>query len=231
MLMIFGFCLTLFAEAPLDRMKAFAEGHRQFLEQFKSNEQEYVRLVKQGQAPKTLFIGCSDSRVIPELITNTKPGDLFVIRNAGNFVSTYNPTIDWDGIAASIQFAVQVLGVKEIIVCGHSHCGAIRGLYAPPNPDLEMLNKWLQWGQEAKRDIEQISKLALNLSDEDKYELTARISILYQMEHLLTYPFIKEQVINNQIHLHGWYFSIDSGQIEFYDSASKSFINLTNLPK
>ena len=210
----------------------YAEGHRRFLElHFKNYEKEYVRLVAEGQSPKTLFIGCSDSRVIPEMITSTKPGDLFVIRNAGNFVPTFDDKIAWDGIAATIQFAVQVLGVKEIIVCGHSHCGAIRGLFEKPNPNFELLNRWLQWGQAARKLVEDQEIHTSKLSEEEKYELTGHLSVLYQLEHLLSYPFVLEQVKNNQIHLHGWYFSIDSGQLEYFDPEAHLFRNISEITK
>lgn len=206
----------------------YAEGHRQFLEvHFKNYEKEFIRLVNEGQSPKTLFIGCSDSRVIPELITHTRPGDLFVVRNAGNFVPTYDTQIAWDGIAATIQFAVEVIGVQEIIVCGHSDCGAIKGLFGQPNPQFAILNKWLKWGQDAKTWVEK----NLPPKEEEKYGLTGRVSVLYQIEHLLTYPFIAELIKNNKIHLHAWYFSIDSGQIEYFDSETQQFQNLSELTK
>ena len=96
---------------------------------FKKYEVKFLDLIKNGQKPKALYIGCSDSRVIPDLITNSKPGDLFVVRNVGNFVAPYEPDLGYHSTASAIEYAISVLNVSDIIVCGHSHCGAIEALY------------------------------------------------------------------------------------------------------
>ena len=117
-----------------DQIVQWAKNHQHFKQlYYKLHEEEFARLVKEGQNPKAVYIGCSDSRVLPDLLLGTKPGDLFVIRNAGNFVPTYDKSIPWDGVAATIEYAIEVLGIREIIVCGHSHCGAIQGLYTQKN--------------------------------------------------------------------------------------------------
>lgn len=214
------------ASSATKRTLEYAQGHQAFKNlYFKEHENEFVRLVEQGQAPKTLFIGCSDSRVIPELISSSRPGELFVIRNAGNFVPYNDPAILWDGVAASIQFAVEVLGVSDIIVCGHSHCGAIRGLFQ--DVKLETLAHWLRFGHEAKR----VTLLALgeNAPNETKYSVAERVSVLYQLDHLLTYPYIKEKVKDQKIYLHGWHFTIDTGTVEYYDPASFKFVPLSSV--
>lgn len=222
------------ADAPADnaavsatqRTLEYAQGHKEFKNLFfKEHENEFVRLVEEGQSPKTLFIGCSDSRVIPELISSSRPGEIFVIRNAGNFVPYNDPTILWDGIAASIQFAVEVLGVSDIIVCGHSHCGAIRGLFQEVK--LDALARWLRFGHEAKRMT--LLTLGENAPAETKYSVAERVSVLYQLEHLLTYPYIKEKVNAQKIYLHGWHFTIDTGVVEYYDPATFKFVPLTSV--
>src|ERR1700744_3787122 len=115
-----------------DRLSRYLQGHDEFKRlTFALHEKEFVNLVKNGQNPRILFISCSDSRVVPEIILNAQPGDLFVIRTAGNFIPVYTSQIPADGVSATIQYAVDVLGVREIIVCGHSHCGAIKGLFEP----------------------------------------------------------------------------------------------------
>jgi carbonic anhydrase len=204
----------------------YAKGHQEFKNLFfKEHEKDFVRLVEKGQAPKTLFIGCSDSRVIPELISASMPGELFVIRNAGNFVPYNDPEILWDGIAASIQFAVEVLGVSDVIVCGHSHCGAIRGLFQEVK--LDALARWLRFGHEAKR----VTLLALgeNAPAETKYSVAERISVLYQLDHLMTYPYIKEKVKDQKLYLHAWHFTIDTGEIEYYEPESFKFVPLSSM--
>lgn len=187
---------------------------------FRANEQDFIDLVKKGQSPKALFIGCSDSRVIPELITNSKPGDIFVIRTAGNFVSTYNPNIAWDGVAASIQYAVEVLKIKDIIVCGHSHCGAIDGVLNPNKVQpLQDVYKWIQFGEEAGRTYHELVAKGDKIIDPNDF--AGKLSVLLQLEHLLTYPWIKSQVEKGEIRLHGWYFIIDQGLLEAWQEAGE----------
>ncbi len=194
----------------------FAQRHQEFKDlYFRQNEENFATLVRKGQSPKILFIGCSDSRVTPDLILNARPGELFVIRTAGNFVPSYSPGMT-DGVAASIQFAVEKLNVRHIVICGHSHCGAIEGLFQPLNPDqFGLVAKWLRWGEEAKQIV---LKLANASTPKEKlYTLTEEISVIYQLEHLMTYPFIKESVQQGKIELHGWYFHIESGSLYYYD--------------
>jgi carbonic anhydrase len=220
---------NLNASASLKRTLDYARGHQTFKNiVFKNHEKEFVRLVQEGQNPKVLFIGCSDSRVIPELISSAKPGDLFVIRTAGNFVSNYDPNIAWDGVAASIQYAVEILGIKDIVVCGHSHCGAIQGLFSDQSTKLpQLISKWLKFGEPAKN-------MALltadpNISKETLYSTTGQISVIYQLENLLTYPFIKNLVDDQKVFLHGWYFTIETGELKYYDPSSLEFFPLTSL--
>lgn len=214
------------SSAATERTLDYAKRHQEFKRLFfKEHEKEFIRLVEKGQAPKTLFIGCSDSRVIPELISSSRPGELFVIRNAGNFVPYNDPTILWDGIAATIQFAVEVLGVSDIIVCGHSDCGAIKGLFQ--DIKLTTLARWLRFGHEAKR----MTLLALgeNAPNETKYSVAERISVIYQLEHLMTYPYIREKVNDQKIYLHGWHFTIETGVVEYFDPARSKFVPLSSL--
>jgi carbonic anhydrase len=197
---------------------------------FVDHEEEFYRLATEGQAPKALFIGCSDSRVLPELFTNSKPGDLFVVRNAGNFVPTWNPDMAWDGVAASIVYAVDVLQVKEVIVCGHSRCGAIEGLYNESViKTIPYLANWIQFGQKAKQ-----LAIGANPDLEDKkvlYDLTAQLSVVLQLEHLLEYPAIQKRVQEGKLYLHGWFFRIENGEVEYFDSAKELFLPMRTLVK
>lgn len=231
-----GFCLaagTLSAAETdeelekkyIDQTLNFARGHSEFKElYFKQYEPEFIRLVQQGQSPQILFISCSDSRVIPDLMLNTRPGDLFVIRTAGNFVPPASANQS-DGVAATIQYAVEVLNVKHIIICGHSDCGAIAGLYKTLEPEkLGILDRWIRWGEPAKK----IALLATKLTNfnENILPITEQISVLYQLENLLTYPFIKNRVDQGTIQLHGWYFEIDTGELSYYDIQKHGFVPL-----
>lgn len=119
---------------------------------YKAHEKEFLELAENGQHPKALFIGCSDSRVIPNLITKSDPGDLFVVRNVGNFVAPFSPSEDFHSTASAIEYAVSVLEVKNIIVCGHTKCGAIEAIceeHALNNPNLIHTKKWLTLGDHA----------------------------------------------------------------------------------
>ena len=126
------------------------EGLRRFRrESFPRIREHYQRLVAEGQRPSTLFLGCADSRVVPDLLTSTLPGHLFVLRNVGNLVPPFEPDAGFHGTSAGIEFATLVLGVKDIVICGHSHCGAIRALFNPPRPDAHNMNRWLELARPA----------------------------------------------------------------------------------
>lgn len=193
---------------------------------FKKHEKDFLELVEKGQHPKALFIGCSDSRVIPNLITSTSPGDLFVVRNVGNFVPPYKPDSDFHSTASGIEYAVNHLEVDDIIVCGHSDCGACKALYEDYSAHKEeMIHtiKWLELGQPAK-------ELALkSVSNDNRAELleaTEKFSLILQLKNLLTYPSVKKKVEQGMLHLHGWYYRIDSGEVEYYDPDDKLFYPL-----
>ncbi len=195
---------------------------------FKQHEAELLDLVENGQHPKALFIGCADSRVVPNLITQSAPGDLFVLRNVGNFVAPFKPDEDYHATASGIEYAVSALEVKAIIICGHTHCGAINSLYSEiDSPDLIHTKKWLELGKKAK-------SLALMVSDSDiKKEqllrLTEKLSLISQIEHLLTYPAVKKKVDAGEIHIHGWMYDIEDGSIEYYDPDDSQFKSLSDM--
>jgi len=132
-------------------LQEYAEGNKLFRSYFKKNKEALLKLVTSGQSPKALFIGCSDSRVIPDLMVQSNPGDLFVIRNVGNFVPPFKPDEDFHSTASGIEYAVSVLGVEEIIICGHTHCGACKALYETlDDKSLIHTKKWLELGESAK---------------------------------------------------------------------------------
>lgn len=218
------------AQTTLNQVLDFARGHQEFKDvYFKEYEQEFVRLVEEGQSPHTLFIGCSDSRVLPDLILGTRPGDLFVIRTAGNFVPPYNEKGD-DGVSATIQYALEVLNVKHIIVCGHSHCGAIKGLFQNiDSTTLGILKRWLQFGEDAKQMTLKVAKPGT--PEKDLYSIAEQISVIYQLEHILTFPGVKKRVDEGSLVLHGWYYKIETGEVSYYDPAMYQFKPLNNLKR
>jgi len=217
------------SDQSTQRLKEFAEGNETFQQTyFKKHEAQLLNLVKEGQNPRALFIGCSDSRVIPDLIIQSNPGDLFVIRNVGNFVAPYKPDEDFHSTAAGIEYAVTILEVSEIIICGHSHCGAIEALFKT-TCDTSMVHtaKWLTLGEKAKS----MALLALgsNAPKEDLYRATEHLSIVTQIENLLTYPYVKKLVEEDKLFIHGWYYDIETGAIEYYDPDTYQFRPLSEL--
>ncbi|MDD3769760.1 carbonic anhydrase [Sulfuricurvum sp. IAE1] len=217
------------SDLSVQRLKEFAEGNETFQKTyFRKNEAQLLKLAKEGQNPKTLFIGCSDSRVIPDLIVQSNPGDLFVIRNVGNFVAPYKPDEDFHSTAAGIEYAVNVLGVSEIIICGHSHCGAIESLYKT-TCDTSMVHtaKWLTLGEKAKS----MALIALgdNAPKDNLLRTTEQLSIITQIENLLTYPYVKKLVDSDKLFIHGWYYDIETGTIDYYDPDSYQFRPLSDL--
>ncbi|MFZ2890356.1 carbonic anhydrase [Sulfuricurvum sp.] len=217
------------SDLSAQRLKEFADGNETFQQTyFKKHEAQLLNLVKEGQNPRALFIGCSDSRVIPDLIIQSNPGDLFVIRNVGNFVAPYKPDEDFHSTAAGIEYAVGVLEVSEIIICGHSHCGAIEALYKT-TCDTSMIHtaKWLTLGEKAKK----MALLALGeeAKKEDLLRATEHLSIVTQIENLLTYPYVKKLVDEDKLFIHGWYYDIETGGIEYYDPDIYQFRPLSEL--
>lgn len=210
-----------------NRVKEFVQGHEAFQKiKFNQSKNRFKRLVEEGQNPKALFIGCSDSRVMPAMITGSKPGDLFIVRNIGNFVAPYNPDADYHATASAIEYAVSILEVSDIIVCGHSHCGAISALFKDikQTPDNIHTIKWLELGNEAKK----IGLLAYRNADkETMLRYTERISVVYQLDNLLTYPAIKRKVAEGSLYLHGWHYDIENGHIDYYDDENYEFKALT----
>lgn len=195
---------------------------------FKKNEKELLDLVHNGQHPKALFIGCADSRVVPNLITQTNPGELFVLRNVGNLVAPYKPDEDYHSTAAGIEYAVTALEVSEIIICGHTHCGAIASLFKEiDEKPFVHTKKWLTLGNKAKS----LALLALgkNAPKEELLRLTEKLSVISQIENLLTYPYVKEQVDAGTLHIYGWMYDIENGDIEYYDPDEYEFKSLSDV--
>lgn len=192
------------------------EGLRRFrAEHFPRFREHYERLVAEGQKPGALFIGCSDSRVVPDVLMGTGPGELFIVRNVGNFVPPFEDARGYHGTAAAIEFGVLTLGVSDIIVCGHSHCGAIRALYDPPDPRTPHTNQWLELG----RDAEVEGPL-----DEALLRQTEQRSVALQLSRLMTYPMVRDAVEQNRLALHGWHYIIEEGTVLILDVDRAEFV-------
>ena len=165
-----------------------------------------------GQAPDTLFITCSDSRIDPNLVTQTKPGELFVIRNAGNIVP--KPGTGELSVEATIQYAVDVLKVNQIVVCGHSHCGAVTGLL-----NLDSLSEMpaiANWVKISEPVLDRIT------DGDDRIGDAIRQNVLLQLEHLMEYPYVAEAVVDGRLELHGCVYHFENGQVEFLEHGSNA---------
>lgn len=182
---------------------------------FPLHQQRFQDLVAQGQHPKTLFIGCSDSRVVPYLLTGAGPGELFIVRNVGAFVPPYDGSHGLHGTTAAIEFAVLSLHVERIIVCGHSHCGAIRAAYEGVPEEAVALQAWLKLASEALLPV-QTSPEALRRTEQ-------RIVVL-QLERLMAYPMVRREVEKGSLTLHGWHYVIEDGEIHIFDVRQGSFV-------
>jgi len=210
-------------------IKKLIKGNKRFRKaQFTKYKDDFKTLVEHGQKPNILFIGCSDSRVVPDLIVDSKPGDMFLLRNIGNFVPPFKEDVDFHGVSAVIQYAVSVLKVKDIIVCGHTHCGACASLYEDlsDNKKLIHVKKWLELGQKAK-EYALLNLLNKKSSKEELLRTTEKISVTYQLENLLTYPEVVKRIKKNKLAIHGWFYDIEDGSIEVYNHKKNSYKKLT----
>ncbi len=186
---------------------------------------ERFRKLASGQAPLALFISCSDSRVMPSLVTSARPGDLFNVRNVGNLI----PPAAADGIstgdlseAGAVEYALLVLKVSEIIVCGHSECGAMKAVAAAYDGQVDApnLSRWLQHAQVAVDRLECEGRVDARLKP---YDRISQINVLLQLEHLASYPIVRERVAAGTVRLHGWWFDVVSGSMYAYEPAFGRF--------
>lgn len=186
-------------------------------------QKELFERLASGQSPEACFITCSDSRIDPNLITNASPGQLFIVRNAGNVIPCYGT--ENNGELAAVEFAVGVLGVKDIIVCGHTHCGAMKGVLNPESlSDLPTLKRWLGHCDATAQILHDHYG---HLSGEDLYTAAAEENVLVQLEHLRTLPIVASRASRGLVNLHGWMYKLETGAIFVYDSTTGQFEGLT----
>ena len=188
---------------------------------YEEHKELFTSLGRQ-QKPHTLFIGCSDSRIVPSLITKTLPGELFIIRNVANLVPKFRLADEYLSTTSAIEYAVQVLEVENIIICGHSNCGGCAALYKQEG-DFEKLphtHKWLELAGPVKQQVEE------RLPEDDpaaREWLTEQTNIVEQMKHLLTYPYIARRYKKGRLSIQGWYYIIETGEIYSYDKEAGYF--------
>lgn len=202
-------------------MKKLIEGIQQFQKNSFRAEQSLFEQLADGQQPLALFVTCSDSRIDPNLLTNTKPGELFVLRNAGNIVPPYGSVRG--GEAATIEYAVNVLKVDDIIVCGHSHCGAMAGRLAPDSlSELPAVRDWLIHAEVSQSVVpESYGHIS---DDSDPLTIAVEQNVLVQLDQLRTHPSVADALARNELDLHGWVYQFETGKVFAYDCEKKRFL-------
>ena len=203
-------------------MDRLYKGIWNFQKSYFRNEEDFFRRLSEGQSPEVLFITCADSRVDPNLVTQSRPGELFIVRNVGNIIPPYDAIKDKNSVAAAIEFAVLDLRVKDIIICGHSDCGAMQALYRDEKEFNKKphLREWLQLADSVKKIVlrhyqEAPAAIRLRITEEE--------NVLCQLNNIQTYPFVLDALNTGALHLHGWYYNIGTGSIYYYNSAEDVF--------
>lgn len=203
-------------------MQKLIEGLHQFQTNIFSSQRELFERLARGQKPETLFITCSDSRINPNLITQTDPGELFILRNAGNIIPPYGAANGGEG--ATVEFAVTALGVNDIIVCGHSHCGAMRALLEPDGlADLPQVAAWLSHAEATRRIMKENYG---HLEGAARVTATVEENVLVQIENLRTHPAVAARLSRGELALHGWVYKIETGEVFAYDPDKGQFLPL-----
>ncbi|MGA2752727.1 MAG: carbonic anhydrase [Terracidiphilus sp.] len=203
-------------------MQRLIEGHKKFLAEVFPARKSHFHLLAERQTPEWLFITCADSRVLPDLILGTEPGDLFISRGIGNVVPITSR--DVDGVTATIEYAVEVLRVRHAIVCGHSDCGALKA--ALDLKSLENLPKARRWLEHVEAAF--AYRQPLNPADGESAELAALIrgNVVAQLKNLQAQMPVRHAMAEGRLTVHGWYYDILTGRIEEYDEGLKRFAEL-----
>jgi carbonic anhydrase len=204
-------------------MEKLIRGIHNFSNNIFSSQRELFERLAGGQTPDALFITCSDSRINPNLITQTKPGELFILRNAGNIVPPYGAANGGEG--ATIEYAVSALGIRDIIVCGHSHCGAMQGLLSLDKlTHLPAVVDWLRHAEATRRIMVE------KYQDENNGDLlndTVKENVLVQLENLRTHPSVAAGLAMGNLKLHAWVYEFETGRVYAYDPDDKKFKVIT----
>lgn len=200
-------------------MKEILAGVERFQENVFPGYKDHFKKLADRQEPRALFITCADSRVLPNLITQTEPGDLFICRDVGNIVPPYGAV--YGGVSATIEYSVVVLKVPHVIVCGHSDCGAMRALL---NPDrLRGLPGVIDWLRHAEAPHHAVTRDFEHVEPEEKLAMLVEENVVTQLEHLRTYPSVMEGLADKSLRVHGWVYEIETGSVRIYDDVAGLF--------
>ena len=208
-------------------MEELFNGVKEFNTADYKEHESLFRDLSRKQNPHTLFIGCADSRVVPNLITKTMPGDLFVVRNVANLVPYYRQTGEYLSITSAIEYALNILKVENIIVCGHSNCGGCQALWMDEK-ELESIPHTRHWLELSSKVKDTVLRRLNSDDDEIKREwMTEQLNVVQQMNHLVTYPGVKERYRQGKINIYGWYYIIGTGEVFNYSRERQVFEKIT----
>lgn len=193
------------------------QGYEKFRAKYESDHEIFDRLAEDGQHPKVMWIGCADSRVVPELITGSDPGELFDVRNIANVVPPASSAACATG--AAVEYAVMHLKVDHVVICGHTECGGIGALASEPSPETEPhIVTWLDLARPAREKV-----LAAGVAEEDQYLETIKTNVLMQLDNLRTYPCVVAGERTGTLTVHGWLYDLHEGTVRAYDAAKGSW--------
>ena len=191
-------------------MQRLLDGIHHFQNKVFGTQQQLFERLAGGQEPTVLFVTCSDSRINPNLVTQTNPGELFILRNVGNIIPPYGAA-SRSGEAAAIEYAISVLNVQDVIVCGHSHCGAMNGLLNLDKcRDLPAVTSWLAHAESTRMIIRENYR---DRSPDDLPTLTVQENVLVQLENLRTHPAVAARLASGKLKLHGWFYKLETGEV------------------
>jgi carbonic anhydrase len=203
-------------------VKKLIRGLDKFRHTYVPTHQELLAQLSHGQNPRVLFITCSDSRIDPNLITQTDVGELFVIRNAGNIIPPYGAANGGEG--GTIEYAIHALGIEQIVVCGHSHCGAMKGLLKLNQLQAEMplVYDWLKHAESTRRLV--LENYSAKYTGEELLEIMVAENVLIQIDNLKTYPVVQAKLHRGKLQIYGWIYHLETGEVLAYDEATHTYV-------
>lgn len=201
-------------------MRQLITGIREFQSSYYQQHRDLFAELGHGQSPRVLFITCSDSRIDPNLIVNAGPGELFVIRNAGNIIPPYGSANGGEG--ASMEYALQALDIDQVIICGHNHCGAMKGLLKlnKLQEDLPLVYDWLKHTEATRRILKDNYS---SCEGDELIEIAVMENILTQIDNLETYPIVRSRLQQGRLNIYGWLYEIETGEVKAYNSTTEQF--------
>lgn len=203
-------------------MKKLVQGIVDFRKNLTEENRALFSKLALGQKPDTLFIACSDSRVVPNLFASTNPGDLFVLRNIGNIIPPASCSAEENSCAAVIEFSMFSLNISDIIVCGHSECGAMQALIKGVDSSCcPHLDSWLKYAGDSLKKVREGFSLDASLSEQNQL---SQLNVLQQMKHIATHPSIHNRLEKKELRIHGWWFDIAHADVYYYEKNLNKFL-------